>query len=95
MTIYVDNEQISWRGKLWCHLVANSLAELHEFATKLGLRHTWFQARSGYPHYDITISMRDKALALGALMGDRRTILGCAKQLKAELHENQESMSLF
>lgn len=89
MTIYVDDEQCLWRGKLWCHMVANSLPELHEFAQRLGLRRAWFQSGSIYPHYDVTMRVRDKALALGALMGDRCIIITCAKQLKAEMHTDQ------
>ncbi len=93
MAIYVDDEQIPWRGKLWCHLVADSLSELHAFARRLGLREAWFQVRSVYPHYDVTISVRDKALALGATMGDRRTIIACAKQLKVELRAPTQAVS--
>ncbi len=43
--VYVDDEMIPWRGKLWCHLVADTLPELHAFAQKLGLRQAWFQAK--------------------------------------------------
>lgn len=87
MAIYVDDEQISWRGKLWCHLVADSLAELHSFATDLGLKRAWFQDKAVYPHYDVTVGVRDRAISLGAVMGDRRTIIDCAKQLKQELSQ--------
>jgi hypothetical protein len=38
MAVYVDNMQIEWRGKKWCHLVADSIDELHVFAKNLGLR---------------------------------------------------------
>lgn len=93
VAIYVDDEQISWRGKLWCHLVADSLPELHQFAAKLGLRQAWFQARSVYPHYDVTLSVRDKALGMGATLGDRRTILMCAKSLKAQLQADTTAVS--
>lgn len=84
MAVYVDDERIPWRGKLWCHLVADSLDELHGFAASLGLKRAWFQSSSRYPHYDVTVSVRDKALSLGAFMGDRSTIVGCAKKLRAE-----------
>lgn len=40
IAVYVDSEEILWRGKLWCPLVADSLDELHAFAAKLGLRRT-------------------------------------------------------
>lgn len=87
MPVYVDDEQIPWRGRLWCHLVADSLPELHDFASRLGLRRAWFQSKSRYPHYDVTISVRDKALVLGAQLGDRATIIGCAKRLRVEMSE--------
>lgn len=89
MTIYVDDEQIPWRGKLWCHLVADSLAELHEFAKSIGLKRAWFQYKSIYPHYDVTVSVRDRALRQGAVLGDRGAIIGCAKQLKLELQAEE------
>ena len=85
MAVYVDNEQIRWRGKTWCHLVADTLDELHRFATILGLRREWFQIKSSYPHYDVTSSVRARALRLGAVDGDRRTIIGCCKRLRGEL----------
>lgn len=94
MTVYVDDEQISWRGKLWCHLVADTLDELHVFAKRLGLQRAWFQGRSVYPHYDVTLSVRDRALAMGALLGDRRTIIACAKELKSQLHATQQGATL-
>lgn len=90
MAVYVDDELIPWRGKLWCHLVADSLAELHDFARSLGLREAWFQSKSVYPHYDVTVSVRDRALTMGASMGDRQTIISCAKLLKHELRLEEQ-----
>lgn len=84
MAVYVDSEEIRWRGKVWCHLVADSLDELHTFAARLGLRRSWFQSRN-YPHYDVTMSVRERALQMGALDADRETIVGCCRQMKIEL----------
>jgi hypothetical protein len=86
VAVYVDDEQVPWRGKLWCHLVADSLGELHAFARCLGLKEAWFQAGSVYPHYDVTLSLRERALTLGATLANRGTIVACAKQLKLELN---------
>lgn len=37
------------------HLVSDSsLAELHKFARKMGLKREWFQDHKKYPHYDLT-----------------------------------------
>ena len=85
MAIYVDNECIGWRGKQWCHLVADSLAELHVFASALGLKRAWFQEHASYPHYDVTVSVRARALLLGALPADRVMLLTICKKLRAEL----------
>jgi hypothetical protein len=84
MAVYVDNERIKWRGREWNHLVADTLAELHAFALSLGLNPAWFQGNASYPHYDITTNKRAEALRLGALEGDRRTIIRCCKQMKLE-----------
>jgi len=85
MTAYVDNVRVEWRGKLWCHLVADSLEELHTFAIRLGLKRHWFQENASYPHYDVTLETRTKAIELGALHGNRATIISCARRLKTQL----------
>lgn len=85
MAVYVDEEGIRWRGREWCHLVADSLDELHSFADRLGLQRRWFQSKTLYPHYDVTQSVRVRALALGAQGADRETIVGCAKRMRSEM----------
>jgi hypothetical protein len=87
MAVYVDEEGIRWRGREWCHLVADSLDELHSFAAKLGLRRSWFQSKTRYPHYDVTTSVRTRAIALGAHNADRDTIVSCARQMRSEMIE--------
>lgn len=84
MAIYVDNVKIKWRGREWCHLVAETLHELHSFARILGLKRSWFQAAASYPHYDVTVEVRTKALSLGAREGCRKKIMSCAHALKLE-----------
>lgn len=85
MAVYVDNARVEWHGRLWCHLVADSLGELHSFASDLGLRRSWFQRSASYPHYDITVECREKALILGAVAGARVQIITCARKMKLEL----------
>ncbi|GBG02324.1 hypothetical protein AZSI13_16510 [Azospira sp. I13] len=87
MTVYVDNVKVKWRGKEWCHLVADSIEELHAFANTLGLRRSWFQANASYPHYDVTLEVRNKALLMGAELGTRAQIIGCARHLKAQVEK--------
>jgi hypothetical protein len=85
MPVYVDSEGIRWRGREWCHLVADTLDELHEFAARLGLQRRWFQDRGRYPHYDVTTGVRRKALSLGAIDADRATLIACCKRVRGEI----------
>jgi hypothetical protein len=39
-------------GTLWCHLTADRIEELQDFAKSLGLKATWFQDSLTHPHYD-------------------------------------------
>ncbi|MCG8911432.1 DUF4031 domain-containing protein [Pseudomonas sp. DP-17] len=84
MPIYVDNAKIKWRGREWCHLVADTVDELHDFAMSLGLKRSWYQQTASYPHYDITSATRIKALQLGAQVASRKKIIECAKSLKIQ-----------
>jgi hypothetical protein len=66
-------------------MVGDSVNELHDFAAQLGLKRCWFQDKTLYPHYDVTVSVRLKAIALGALPGDKKMIISCAKGMRSEL----------
>ncbi|WP_084530736.1 DUF4031 domain-containing protein [Burkholderia sp. WSM2232] len=88
MAVYVDNARVTWRGRQWCHLVADSLDELHRFADSLGLKRGWFEAQASLPHYDVTVEVRDVALSRGAMQVDRRTLVLRGRQLKLELQES-------
>lgn len=71
MSVYVDPIS-NWPTAIRCfkggscHLIADTVEELHAFARKLGLRRGWFQP-SSWPHYDLTPARREKAVALGAI----------------------------
>jgi len=93
MAIYVDNERIEWRGKLWCHLVADSLDELHVFALRIGLRRSWFQGRASFPHYDVTTEVRERALHAGAVASGKTQMLTAARKLKAEMAASASQIS--
>lgn len=67
MSVYVDALFESWKpnreGTRWCHMMADSPAELRTFARGIGLRDCW---RDG-DHYDLTPSKRAAAVAAGAV----------------------------
>ena len=77
MTVYVD-EIKRWPTQVECfrygsaHLTADTLDELHAFATKkLRLRREWYQPLSS-PHYDLTPANQRKAIQLGAVLVSAR-----------------------
>jgi hypothetical protein len=65
MAVYVDDAQISWRGRRWSHLVADEPDELHRVAARLGLRREWAQERGRTLHYDVPDEVRARAIDLG------------------------------
>jgi hypothetical protein len=65
--IYVDSVTTFATTKKWnhaegCHMVADSLQELHDFAVKLKLGPSWFFQN----HYRLTLTKRRMALKNGA-----------------------------
>lgn len=71
MSVYVDAMTPCLRSERWpyrtsCHLFANTLAELHEAADRIGLKRVWFQGHPRLPHYDLTAAKRVAAIRAGA-----------------------------
>lgn len=68
-------------GHLWCHLIADTDAELRGFALLLGLRPSWLQ-NAGTPtaHYDLTPGRRRAAVAAGAIEVDRRGLVAVIRR---------------
>lgn len=89
MGVYVDSEKIKWRSRVWCHLVADDLDELHAFASLLGLKRAWFQNKRSCPHYDITMPKKQKALTLGACELDRREMSRKIREIRQSLKNEQ------
>lgn len=87
MTVYVDDAVHPYRGMLMCHMVADTLAELHAMARRLGLPHAYFQCKSTgnlvgeqvTPHYDLSKKVRSRAIAAGAVAVSSRDIIRLAR----------------
>jgi len=62
--------------------MADTLEELHQFTQLLGIDPRLFHRTASYPHYDITLEMREKVIQHGAIQADRRTIISCGKKIK-------------
>lgn len=84
--VYVDDlipciPNRMWRWTKSCHLIADSLDELHAFAAGLGMRRGWFQGRGRMPHYDLTSTLRQAAVAAGAIELDRRAFVAKKREI--------------
>ncbi|MGB2914919.1 MAG: DUF4031 domain-containing protein [Pyrinomonadaceae bacterium] len=74
MAVYVDKlRDHGWRHGPSCHLIADTVGELIEFATSLGMGEEWFQPKSS-PHFDLTAEGREIAVTNGAIELDNRAM---------------------
>lgn len=65
---YVNNGKgFANRFSQYCHLIADTEEELHEFAKKIGMRREWAQHHGRMVHYDLTASRRVRAVKEGAV----------------------------
>lgn len=73
MTVYVDPSAHPYRGQLYCHVWADTLAELHEAAQAAGLKREWFQCppRASWEHYDCAPRIRALLVKNGAVETDK------------------------
>lgn len=83
MSVYVDQAQNPFRRMVMCHMVADTLGELHAMAESIGMRRAWFQPFS-FPHYDLAKARRAEAVRLGAVEVDRQGIAGVMRRLRAD-----------
>ena len=89
MSVYVNSMRTCLRSKRWkwkasCHLIADSVVELHQFASnRLGFTRDWFQPDST-PHYDLTENRRRAAIAAGAEPLSDRQFVDVIRRLRAE-----------
>ena len=63
MTVYVDDMAAPYGRMKMCHMIADTEAEIHAMADKIGLARRWYQG----DHYDIALSKRHLAVAAGAV----------------------------
>ena len=83
MAVYVDKLiDYGWRHGPSCHLIADSVDELIEFAISMGLRREWYQPKSS-PHFDLTADGRALAVERGAIELDNRALVAKLRELRA------------
>lgn len=88
--VYVDEltpciPNRNWRWRESCHLIADTLEELHIFAAAIGMRRSWFQVDSRLPHYDLNASRRRIAVSRGAVELTRREFVLKMRELSPSI----------
>lgn len=87
MSVYIDplvpvHNMTRWRWETSCHLMADSVEELHAFALSIGIEQRWFQPRPDFPHYDLHPEHRVLAVEAGAVELGRREFVAKVKELR-------------
>lgn len=94
MGVYVDTpveyqrEPAGYVGRArahprWCHMIADTPAELHSMAASIGLRREWAQISGrGDLHYDLVPTKRELALNHGAVALNRHAFVTKLRALR-------------
>lgn len=84
MTVYVDDMYTvpmgQFRRMKMSHMIADTEAELHKMAAAIGVARKWYQG----DHYDVCMSVRAKAVKLGAKEVEMRELVKILKEIKAK-----------
>lgn len=88
MAVYVDRIRLYpnavLRHKKWCHMIADSIKELHEMAELINLRTGYAQYKNGLVHYDLTPSKRELAIRKGAIMLGREAFIKKIQEVRTK-----------
>lgn len=79
MTVYVDKMRAPYGRMIMCHMVADTVEELHAMADIIGVKRRWFQDHH-MPHYDISLGRRRLAVENGAIEIDRYQLVGLMRE---------------
>lgn len=82
MSVYVDESKYEYKQKkypfrkmIMCHMMADTLDELHDMAQLIGVARRHFQSESVYPHYDVCKAKRALAVKHGAIELSSRDLI--------------------
>ncbi|NCT98712.1 MAG: DUF4031 domain-containing protein [Comamonadaceae bacterium] len=69
MSVYVDDMRAKFGRLVMCHMLADTDAELHAMADRIGVARRWWQSpeKTSGSHYDIALSKRALAVQSGAI----------------------------
>ena len=82
MSVYVDDAKNPYQRMKMCHMIADTVNELHIMAGLIGVKLKWFQKDASFPHYDICLSKRAQAVQYGAIQVDRRQLVEHMRRIR-------------
>lgn len=87
MAVYVDGERNGFGRMVMCHMLADTPEELHAMADAIGMKRAWYQSpdKASFPHYDLSLTRRARAVAKGAKQISRQECAAHMKQVRAAL----------
>ena len=85
MSVYVDAAAHGFRRRLMCHMLADTPAELHAMAEKIGIKRRWYQRAASTPHYDVCKTKRALAVAAGAVEITQRELVGVIRSIRQHI----------
>lgn len=105
MSVYVDTMRAAFGRMIMCHMWADDDAELLAMADAIGVRRKWIQGHpvlsfgkhrhASWVHFDIALSKRKLAIAVGAIETDRYGPLAhttCLALASAKARGDHEAM---
>jgi hypothetical protein len=91
MPVYVDNARNPYGRMIMCHMVADRIEELLDMADRIGLARRHLQPGS-FPHFDLSLGYRDRALRQGAISVDRRQLVSVMRAYRELLFRDETEM---
>lgn len=93
--VYVDDMRAGLGRMVMCHMVADTLAELHAMADQIGAARRWYQGSpvTRWPHYDIALSKRALAIRAGAQAIQWRETPSIARRCLAAMAASNPTMT--
>ncbi len=83
MAVYLDKPAYRYGRMMMCHMIADSVAELHAMADRIGIRRQWFQCQGSTPHYDVCKSKRALAVKYGAVeLNSRKEFVAVLRRVR-------------
>lgn len=82
MSVYIDTSRNRLGRMMMCHMLADTLEELHAMADRIGMKREWFQPEST-PHYDVSKTRRALAIQHGAIEADRHKVVELIRKYRA------------